>query len=254
MKTRKIEKRIYEFLGVNLFRKYALGLWEKTILKLLHLGEGYHLPSKDTEGLKKYKNKAITYASAHIMGLILSLIDFNIFGLLLNGYCIMVQRYNWIRIDDILRKKEKIAAKKIVVEEQQISENLTENKSLNKEETLELPNRLFDFNKMSAKYYLPLSEILYCVNKMIKLGISKEYIVSFVEIQEAYNRTFDINPEVRYQELYNLESCYKAQKLENLKNGLPIDFTMLLALNIINDGFNNVSWQIEDKVSRRLVK
>ena len=33
-KNEKVEKKIYEYLGVNLFRKYVLFNWEKVLKKL----------------------------------------------------------------------------------------------------------------------------------------------------------------------------------------------------------------------------
>lgn len=109
---RKNEKKIYELLGVNVFRKYILFTWEK-IAKFLHIDVGYRLDDMSIDSLKGYKTRAISFAIAHIVCFIICLPIVNglasgLTNFFLNFYCIIVQRYNYIRIEEIEEKYNKM--------------------------------------------------------------------------------------------------------------------------------------------------
>ena len=113
----KIDKeiRLYELLGVNIFRKKVLFAWEK-FAKFFHLDVGYRLDSYKTEDFKEYIGRTKAFAIAHVITFILSELFIctpttslggHLFIFLLNGYCILTQRYNYLRIKKILDRKQK---------------------------------------------------------------------------------------------------------------------------------------------------
>lgn len=118
MKDRNTEKKIYELLGVNIFRKYVLGTWEK-LWKLFRIDKllCYKITDMSENGLKNYKIQSKGFAAAHIGLLVYVIINgilitpsmkWWVFNLGLNIYCIMTQRYTHIRINEILEKKEEL--------------------------------------------------------------------------------------------------------------------------------------------------
>jgi hypothetical protein len=114
MEGKDVEKKIYEFLGVNVFRKYILLPWAK-LMKLIHLDSMFNYQISDTSinGLKDYKSQSKFAAAGHVLVLIITAIAFpqGVIGWLVNiafnSYCIMVQRYNHIRINEIIAKLER---------------------------------------------------------------------------------------------------------------------------------------------------
>lgn len=116
MKNKRIERRIYELLGVNIFRKNILFAYEKTF-KFFHINVGYKVNELSVKGFQSYKSIMKRFAISHLFSFILLLFiieffysDIFLIGIiidaLLNGYCIMVQRYNTIRINELLEKME----------------------------------------------------------------------------------------------------------------------------------------------------
>lgn len=118
MRNKKTEIKIYECLGVNIFRKYILFTWEK-VAKFLHIKVGYRIKDMSIEGLKDYKIQSKLFALTHfcllIYIIILAIIKDApvvtwVVNIIINSYCIMVQRYNHIRINrliDIKQRREK---------------------------------------------------------------------------------------------------------------------------------------------------
>ncbi len=105
---RDLEKKIYELLGVNVFRKYVLFTWEK-IAGFFHLPIGYRLDDMSIDGIKAYKNRTKSFALAHVFCFFICLPFLYgplswIYNIFLNLYCIIVQRYNYIRIEEIEEK------------------------------------------------------------------------------------------------------------------------------------------------------
>ena len=104
---------IYEFLGVNIFRKCILFTWEK-IAKLIKINVGYRLNKFSIEGLNDKKKDTIGYAKAHLLLLITISVLYTmvlyasllptIAMIFFNIYCVMVQRYNYIRIKKAIEK------------------------------------------------------------------------------------------------------------------------------------------------------
>ena len=113
---KSIEMRIYELLGVNIFRKYILFTWEK-IAKLLRLPIGYRLDELSVEGCMRYKMMTKAFTIAHLIiypYLAIYAIFLNptaplwhiMLWTILNTYCIITQRYTTLRINRIIKKME----------------------------------------------------------------------------------------------------------------------------------------------------
>ena len=104
--------RIYELLGVNIFRKYILFTWEK-IAKSINIDVGYRIDKLNIEGLINYKHNIIGFTIAHSILLLDIFVEsiiyhmplsYNLFGIILNSYCIMTQRYNYIRMKQLIKR------------------------------------------------------------------------------------------------------------------------------------------------------
>ena len=137
MKIRDIEKKIYELLGVNIFRKYFLFTYEK-LWKPFGGTPGYRIKNKTINDIEGYKSQAKGFAIAHFIFLICVVGIYYFFHvltelqlitqLILNPYCIMTQRYNCIRINEILEKhkaleKRKEEKQRLLDHQQELNEN-----------------------------------------------------------------------------------------------------------------------------------
>ena len=124
-KNKNLEMKIYELLGVKIFRKivftlaYTISLpkkrkmtkeeWENYNNKTSNYNIG---KVKDLDDVKKYKKQMYLNASIHTFGLFLCIVDLLLGGLdaffiimtLINVYCIMLQRYNIIRLNKVIKK------------------------------------------------------------------------------------------------------------------------------------------------------
>lgn len=136
---KKIEIIIYELLGVNFFRKMAFAFRDKMcILFTLKMSKEerkeflYHPSTSDNynlgkdygyENIIKFKKKLFWNAGMHLFGLLVLLPDFMkkidgtatlsstiiiLIGVAINLYCVMLQRYNCIRINQLLKNDTKI--------------------------------------------------------------------------------------------------------------------------------------------------
>lgn len=113
-----MEQKIYRFWGVNQYRKFVI-----KVKKLYDKWRGkqdtdnYFLKDYSKEGIIFLKNQFIKNAKIHSLGVFAGLlamlvadylwvqiIAFLIF--LHNLYCVMIQRYNLIRINALLQKKK----------------------------------------------------------------------------------------------------------------------------------------------------
>lgn len=132
-KNKNVEMRIYELLGIKTFRKMAFALrdkiWILFTLKmskeerkeyLYHTASNYNLGKvKSLEDVKKFKKQLFINSGIHVWGLSLCLRNFlkviggtaslstaiiNLTCIGINLYCIMLQRYNGIRINQLIEK------------------------------------------------------------------------------------------------------------------------------------------------------
>ena len=104
----KCEKKFYELIGVNFFRKYILLNFE-SLLNKVNLSMGYRVSELNIKAFKSYKTQSKYFAIAHAIALVFILLFWPTFlGIVLNIYCILVQRYNHIKINELLAKYEKL--------------------------------------------------------------------------------------------------------------------------------------------------
>ncbi len=132
-KNESIEMRIYELLGVKVFRKMAFKFRDMLVFpffislpkaerkKLLYnTASNYNIGRVDSlEDVKKFRKQLFINAGIHIFGLFVCLpnflkivdgtaslstiiVDFS--AICINTYCIMLQRYNGIRIHQLIKK------------------------------------------------------------------------------------------------------------------------------------------------------
>ena len=103
--------KIYKMLGVDVFRKYFLFTYEK-FLNLLHIDIGYRIGNVNYESLNRYKGNMRYFAIVHAVLLVALFVPALVNPVLfiahvsLNTYCILVQRYNSIRINNLIKKTE----------------------------------------------------------------------------------------------------------------------------------------------------
>lgn len=163
-KFNNIEMKIYEALGVNLFKKFIFKLLDIALLPitskmnkrdrydyLYNTHSNYNIGQrKDLQSLRNFKKYIWFNAGVHIFSLyfcsvsvknifslaannlaVVLLSTFNIALIVLNIYCIMLQRYNAIRINKTIRKYATLEQKKKakicneLMVEKQITDNLT---------------------------------------------------------------------------------------------------------------------------------
>lgn len=141
-KENNIELRFYELLGIKLFRKMAFFVRDSVILVLTFWWKKekrqellYEKPSNYIIGrngnmlvnLKKFKGSLLTNTIIHIiciliavpsildiingMGSLLLIMQTSLY-IMLNLYCIMLQRYNHIKINRVIKKLESREVKK----------------------------------------------------------------------------------------------------------------------------------------------
>lgn len=121
MEIKNIEKKTYELLGVNFFRKYILFTWD-TLLTPIGGAPGYRIDKLTIKGIEEYKSTTKLFARAHfwmMMGTI-SLYFLNwvpesflICNIIVHLQCIMTQRYTYLRINEILEKHKRLEKRKL---------------------------------------------------------------------------------------------------------------------------------------------
>lgn len=130
-----MESKIYEILGVKQFKKLTFKLEKYIHRKDKGTNKNYHLKGKDIsaiENFKKYlyyngfihaKNSIFLITSLTIfiltVGFNYYLIPF-ILLLIKDLYCVMLQRYNWIKLNEYKEKLEQREKRKIEKEAKKI--------------------------------------------------------------------------------------------------------------------------------------
>lgn len=116
-----MEMRFYEKIGIRQCKKFVLWLMSKLIPNRdKSIGTNYYLGGFNLQAIKKYKKWLwinamlhVTLAISPLLQIISNIISNNIISLsmlsaiiflVLNLYCIMLQRYNWLRIKKVLEK------------------------------------------------------------------------------------------------------------------------------------------------------
>lgn len=150
-KGKNIEKKFYELIGIKTFRKMAFFIRDKASIPqiykfskekrkeiLYNTASNYNIgKDKSFENIKNFKKQLFKNAGIHIFSLFLFLPNFLkiIAGtaslattiitfpfIVMNVYCVMLQRYNCIRINQVIEKmtpryeKQKNAIKEKLIE------------------------------------------------------------------------------------------------------------------------------------------
>lgn len=208
-KNKNIEMRIYELLGVNIFRKYILFTWEK-IAKLIKLDVGYRLDKLNIEGLNNYKINIILFAIGHSLVIffifVQSIISHkalsdNLFSILLNSYCIMTQRYNYVRINQLIEKM----TKRYERQKDEIKEELRKEDSLLLEHTYKI------VDKKERETSITFDDLIANAN-IEQLKQYREYLAHFQSINQSIQEN-DIS--VKHQIVVSMPmNNHKTLKLE----------------------------------------
>lgn len=210
-KNNNLELKIYEKLGVRKFRNilikfFYLIIYPPFILVKMPKNERknffYNVPGNyfmkkgnGLQDLKDFKKYIYFNSSIHIIGFINSIFSIiggnfitGIFWLLLNSYCVMLQRYNYIRINNTIKKFEEIENKKIDKIKEDIKENL--DKSFVsmykiKRNTIEEHNTTLD--NLLDNLSLKTLKLLRNQIKTYQIYNSKHLCVTFEENNKNYN-------------------------------------------------------------------
>lgn len=169
-KNKNIEMKIYELLGVKIFKKFIFRLFntlefflttknskEASKKALYNPTSNYNLgKTKSLEDIKKFKKQLFINASIHTWALIwtlsmcilnslkitgetvlLPITITNLSAIIINLYCIMLQRYNYIRINQVIKKMRPQYEK----QKEKIKEELSKNDAMLKNHTYKIINK-----------------------------------------------------------------------------------------------------------------
>jgi len=123
-----MEIKFYEIIGVKYFKKFLMWLEAKLIPEPEYRKvANYNLKSNNLTAVKQFKKMLILNGTIHFIVGIYTIvcIGINILNerffsfssivfaicFLLNLYCILLQRYNWLRIAKVLNKKKNMEKK-----------------------------------------------------------------------------------------------------------------------------------------------
>lgn len=109
-----MEKKIYEMLGIRQWKKFLLWIMLKIVRNpnnFRHMSN-YYLESYNINAVRNFKKMLWVNGLIHTLGIILGILSMikngvsitMIIFLLINIYCLMLQRYNWIRIKKVLSR------------------------------------------------------------------------------------------------------------------------------------------------------
>ena len=123
-----MELKFYEKIGVKHWKRFLMWLMAKLTPDTKHRkGSNYYLKYQRISAVKQFKKMLILNGTIHFVGSIYCLMFImgnilgnNIFSFStpilivffgMNLYCLLLQRYNWIRINKVLKKKKLIDQK-----------------------------------------------------------------------------------------------------------------------------------------------
>lgn len=114
-KNRKIETKIYELLGIKQFRKAVFKLEKIIHRKDKGKNTNYHIQNNSIESIEEFKKYLYYNGSIHAKNLIkgiplltlMCLFNCRVLPITLlsawlvkDAYCVMLQRYNWIKLSE----------------------------------------------------------------------------------------------------------------------------------------------------------
>ena len=218
-KEKNIELKIYELLGVKTFRKLVFKLFYISIMPYTrHMTREerynsiYNTPSNynmkkghGIQDLRDFKKQLLLNAVIHIFGLIACISSFlNVIGgsatlfttittlflVTINTYCIMLQRYNQIRINQVIKKGERLEEGK----KNKLREELIKEDSLLRENIYKV------VNKREEEKNITLEELLENATYE-QLRQYRDYLSSFKKTNQVMERqqscyTLDEKPSI----------------------------------------------------------
>ena len=122
---KNLEMKIYEKLGIKKFKNLVLNLEKKVIGNKTPKGTNYHLDQgHGLKDLKNFKLALLFNGGFHTYSFIMCIVTILdsmmpillypplIAAMTINTYCVMLQRYNWIRINKTIKKNEPLEERK----------------------------------------------------------------------------------------------------------------------------------------------
>ena len=218
-KNKNLEMRFYELIGIKKFRKAVFKLqWFLTPNKKENNGErlrvfkdasNYNIGKNvNYESIKAFKKQLLFNSTIHSIGIII-LIPFFIkdinsldaiigysFAVVFNSYCIMLQRYNWIKSNNVL----KFIKPKYEQERQLISSELK------KEDALLDKHLYISVNKKQKESIISFDQVIARAN-MAQLN---DYKTALIHMKN-YNNYLKENP-TAIDEIDDFEEVVTANK------------------------------------------
>ena len=112
-----MEMKFYEKIGVRQWKKFVLWLMAQIIRDPEERkGGNYYLKERNLNEIRKFRKQLLLNGTIHAFAITLNIINimqnnfisfstlFQTGWFFVNLYCIMLQRYNWIRIKNLLKK------------------------------------------------------------------------------------------------------------------------------------------------------
>ena len=192
-KIEDFKLKFYKKLGVEIFKRLTFKLEKLVHFRDKKKNKNYHIGARDREGLEQFKKYLYYNGFIHVKNLFVLLIvlglrlilvkNFIIFDLYFlfsipkNIYCIMLQRYNYIRINRTIEKLEKVKMRKI----EKRAVELADREQLLEKLDINVINQVLSFEKKENECTVNASAI-----ESLKALRS---IVIFNDINETKNKT-----------------------------------------------------------------
>lgn len=156
-KSQKIEMKIYELLGVKQFKKATFILEKIVHRKDKGKNINYHIKNSfNIESVKEFKKFLYYNGTIHVKNIIIKsvflivpliliknqiMVIVMLLSMIKDTYCVMLQRYNWLKLNDfeeklIVRENKRIFKKTEEIDSKELERQLI-NKQVNKKELIE---------------------------------------------------------------------------------------------------------------------
>lgn len=132
-----MESKIYEFLGVKYFKQLTFKLEKFIHRKDKGQNKNYHLMGNGIEAIENFRKYLYYNGFIHVKNSIALIIGLTVFVLttgfnyylipfilllIKDLYCVMLQRYNWIKLNEYKEKLEQRENRKVMKEANKIKE------------------------------------------------------------------------------------------------------------------------------------
>lgn len=234
---KNFEIRLYELLGVKIFRKMVFGLRDILAFplvfkmekeerkKFLNTPSNYNMKiGHGLQDLRNFKGALLFNSAIHMFVLITCLPNFlkvigavsipislssaltNVICVGISIYCLMLQRYNWVRINKVIKKykpredKQKEEIKEELIHEDSLIDEhtyiISNNKNKEKEMTIEqlLKNATLSQLKEYRKYLRYYKNINETINQIQYLAEQEEQIEVKLSISDEKTLKLKLKP------------------------------------------------------------